>query len=1495
MSSPAPDARWLRVQSLFNAAIDCEPAERDALLARECRDDPELGREIRSLLAAHERDGLVDQLASQISAPSQWRARVDEMDLHGRAVAQYFVIEPLAAGAMGLVYRARDERLGRQVALKFLPSHLSTQSEAQQRFLLEARAAAALDHPNICTVHEIGTTADGQLFIAMPLYEGETLQARLERAPLSLREALDITLQVATGLAKAHDHSVVHRDVKPSNIMLLPDGTVKVLDFGVARVADTMLTNPGTAFAGTVAYMSPEQGRGEPTDARTDIWSLGVVLYEILAGTRPFRGENTQALLASVVSTQPSPLSQIRAELPVEIDAVVAKALAKDPRHRYQSMSAMAAELERLTTWEDAPPKQPAPDGERRRAAVLVSVIADYSTLLEQLAPPDFHALIGQVRSTAAEVVRKHGGVLNQASEDELVSLFGVPASHEDDVLRAVRASLELHARVVAIDTGLPGVSITLRSGVHAGPLVAQRINDGQRRYGVSGAPAQIAARLASIASRDAILLSPECQRMVAPFVNTSPCPAVVLQADSDPVTPHRLTGESGLQTRLEAAARKGLTPYAGRRAELAMLEAHFANACRGHGQLVLVIGEAGLGKSRLLHELRMRVDARPARVVEGRCRSYGGLALYSPFVETLRELLQLPLTEMRNISADDVLRRIRAISPALEPFAPLYLHLLSMTSDAYPLPQHLRGEPLQAAMGEALTTLLTEVANASPTLLLLEDWHWSDEGSRETLRQLAEVAGAHALLVIVTSRPQPADPSGPWHATRMQLAPLDLAGSVEIMRDVLRVPRVSAELAQRLHERTGGNPFFLEETCETLVERHLVAVRNGEGVAAGGVATLALPDTVQAVIRARLDSLDRESVEVLRIASVIGREFAHKLLVDVVGEGIDLDAALELLKMAGLLQQAGFGAQATYHFKHVLTHEVTYDSLLGHQRRALHGTVGRAIERRYAQHVESQADVLAHHYGCAEEWRAAIHHGRCAADRAIALSQFADALDTLDRVREWLTRLPDAEQSPDLVADVLLQQERMCETLGQRGRQQELIGELVALLAPRGASERLAQAYLRQGDLLTLLKSFNEADRALSTSLRLSRERHDAALERHVLRSIGLLRWHEGRYAEALAINDSALEIDRARQDELAVAGDLANRGQILKSMGEFELARASLEEAIAIPAQAAEPATLTYNLHVLANIYRAQGDLDSALVHLKRADEISRRHLRPIVRAFHVLAIAHIHLQRGEIEQSLRAYEESVNTSRRSRHADGLVQSLRAQGEVLLGLSRFAEALPPLQEAARLFAHLGNQAGEVEMLSSVAAIQERTASIEAAARTWEEVRQLCVQLADARGELAALEGIVRLQRRNGAPRDAVMTHLGAALTLALRLDDKRREAALRNTYGILEWESGAYTRALGHYERLLWLARQLADRHCEGLALNSLGVTLSRLSRHEEARTVLEESIVLNESSGETLLHAHALGALADVCEASGRREAAADCRERSSELRRQMAARE
>lgn len=942
---------------------------------------------------------------------------------------------------------------------------------------------------------------------------------------------------------------------------------------------------------------------------------------------------------------------------------------------------------------------------------MLVSSLPDYVSLIEQLTPQKLEELTARLRDIAAEVARRHGGLVNKASGEEVVCVFGIPVAHEDDDLRAVRAAVELHARVRELGQNGGGdlpVALRLQSGVDSGRLVARRVVEGPSGYDVKGPAAQVAARLAALAPRDAILVSAECQRLVAPFMETAPYESFVLHAGTAPTTTHRIIGESGLQTRLEAAEREGLTPYTGRRAELANLEALFAQTRGGRGQIVLVTGEAGVGKSRLLHEFRARILDTGTRVLPARCRSYGGISPYLPFMEILKAGLGLQ-EDARPFNLEEVVARIRAIDPSLEPFVPLYLHILAIAADAYPLPRHFRGDHLQSAVPEALASILTRLVASGPHVFLLEDWHWSDAGSRETLRRLNEIVASHALFIVVTTRPDErslVEASG--SEARLDLPPLHFDDSVVIMTRVLRVQHVSEALARRLFERTGGNPFFLEEMCRALVEQGYVAARDGEGVAAVGTDTLQLPDTVQAVIRTRLDSLDRQALELLRVASVVGRDFNLELLVEVLGSETDPMQAIERLVTAGLIQQTG-AMPGGYRFKHALTQEVTYDSLLEHQRRSLHELVGYAMERTHAGRIDEQAELLAHHFSRAETWAFAVRYGRRAANRASGLSQFADALLTLDRVHEWIMRLREDEERSDLLADVLLQQERLCETLGQRGRQERIVDDLISQLAPRGASERLAQAYLRKGDLATLLRRFDAADRALSTALRISRERNDGALEHTALRSMGLLRWHEGRHAEALAITETAFVINSERGNELAQAVDLANRGVILKSMGDYPRALECLEKALAMPSMAQDPPTQVYALSNIANVHRSLGNVASALEYLERADALARDHLLPIQRSFHLMAIAHVLLQQGQIAESLKTYEDSVALSRRARHADGLVQGLRALGDVLCGLGRDTEALPYLEEAASLFGQLEDKGGQVEMRTRCATLLER------------------------------------------------------------------------------------------------------------------------------------------------------------------------------------------
>ncbi|TVL96589.1 MAG: hypothetical protein CV087_23600 [Candidatus Brocadia sp. WS118] len=269
-----------------------------------------------------------------------------------QTISHYKILEKLGAGGMGVVYKAEDTKLKRNVALKFLPPELTRDLEAKKRFVNEAQAASGLDHQNICTIHEIDETQDGQTFIVMAYYEGETLKEKFEHAPIKIEEVVEIAIQIAQGLAKAHEQLIVHRDIKPANIMITSDGVVKILDFGLAKLASrTKVTKTGTTM-GTIAYMSPEQARGEDVDLRSDIWSFGVVLYEAVTGQLPFKGEHEQVVMYAILNEDPERLMSLRSEIPRELEQIVLKALEKDREKRYQSSDEILQSLKRLSSAE---------------------------------------------------------------------------------------------------------------------------------------------------------------------------------------------------------------------------------------------------------------------------------------------------------------------------------------------------------------------------------------------------------------------------------------------------------------------------------------------------------------------------------------------------------------------------------------------------------------------------------------------------------------------------------------------------------------------------------------------------------------------------------------------------------------------------------------------------------------------------------------------------------------------------------------------------------------------------------------------------------------------------------------------------------------------------------------------------------------------------------------------------------------------------------------
>jgi serine/threonine protein kinase/tetratricopeptide (TPR) repeat protein/class 3 adenylate cyclase len=1571
--------RWKRIDELLDALLELDSGKWHSFLDVACASDMSLRREVESLLAAHgQAEGFIDALPSAAASGLFPPSRTAEVV--GNSVAHYRVLSSLGAGGMGEVYLARDTKLGRHVALKLLAADYTRDRTTISRFQQEACAASALNHPNILTVHEIGQQNDFH-FIATEYIEGDTLRQQMAEGPMSTREALEIATQIASALEAAHAAGIVHRDIKPENVMRRPDGLVKILDFGIAKLtqsralgaeSETSTPNIQTEtgmVVGTIHYMSPEQLRGLEVDSRSDIFSLGVVLYEMIAGLRPFGGDTPGDAVVSLLDREPRPLDQIIPRLPAALPQIVGRALAKNREARYQDCRELLADLKNLQQQLEAESEgeqvtcrlckrgnprnfafcgtcgsslkrscpncgkagaaadvfcglcgyrflespdtisfavtapagndfesmQPSQTAERRRATIIHAIVSGCEAILEQLGPQEGDVIIGSIKNAVSEIIASHGGIVDRCSGEELVALFGVPTSYEDDCLRAVHAMLKLRLKLremsVEIET-LLGRPLRVYAGISSGAVVARLQEDG--RHKVSGNPPQVAARLAANANPDEILVSPETQRLIAPFFRLSARGSLSLDPKAQPLTVYRVDGETGIHTRLEAAELFGLTTYTGRAKELQTLHSSLDKALAGEGQFVTVVGDAGVGKSRLLLEFRralMQQDQQPVVLLESRCQAHRSRILYSPFIDVLRDLLGLHDDDPPEALLEAAVRGIGAIDPILERYTPLYLHLLSIQSGEHELQRDLKGDELRLAVEEALSAIFTLNTRRGLTIVLLEDWHWADAASVDALKRLAGMASTCPLLIVVTCRPETALDWGyiETHAL-VNLGPLDRHSTILVLKSLLDAGELPPGLGDLVYRRTGGNPFFIEELCRTLTEEGRVRVIGGIATLVGSLEDLHLPDTVQAIIRTRLDRLDSESQKLLRHASVIGREFDLHILERMIEERPSQTAAcLRTLQTHGLVQQIRVLPEPAYRFRHVLTQEVAYDSLLLHQRKALHEAAGQAIEQLYSGRIEEQLEVLTHHYSRAEDWDKAVQFGQDAAEKASRLSRFSEALTLLEQTEGWLDRQDGPDEKKQARAKILLQQERLCETLGMRGRQQELINRVLSLVESSGDQSLLADALVRQGELYTLLRRFDEAERALGRSLEIRRSLADPLGERVALRSAGFLHWQQGRYDDAVSCHRAALTIDERQNDSAGRAQDLTSLGTILRSQGNPAEALDYLHEALKINESLGRSFNHVFTLDVIANVYRDLLELDRAMECYKRASELASQHRWPLYQIIIANSMASLYWERGEIDDSIRVCGENVSLTRSLDMKRELGRALSTLSQRLLAIDRFGEALPHLEEAAAIFARLGDTIEHVRTLTSIAYVHERCASNPAQTlAAWETVRSLRSDQSDLPGQIEALEGMARVARGQARDPGSALAYLRHAVELSEHAGVAAKEGELLNTVGIVRWSQGDYSGALESYERALKLFLRIGDKVHAGLMLNSIGVTLGKLGRTDDAVMRLREAIQVHRESRRQLLEGHAFAALGDIFTEGGFNDQAIDHYRQSLDIR-------
>lgn len=937
----------------------------------------------------------------------------------GSSISHYKIVGEVGRGGMGVVYRAEDTRLGRTVAMKFLADHLARDETARRRFMQEARTAAALTHANIATLYDV-VEVEGRFFITMEFVDGRSLKEVLEDGLLPVETALDYATQVARGLERAHDAQIIHRDIKPANIMVTDRGELKILDFGLAQLAGGGgLTQTGSVV-GTAAYMSPEQVRGESLDRRTDLWSLGVVLYELLTGRRPFDHAYDHAMYYAILNEEPKTASEIRSGLAPGLDQVLKRLLAKELEDRYASAAEVIADLfapgSAITVQR---PVRPAPkvakdkvaeaEGERRMITVMYCELDGFGDLSEELDPEDLRDLMAQYHAICHSQIERFDGRPGGVVTGGLFAYFGYPTAHEDDARRAIRCAMAIRAQVAKLPNAEAANmdSFGVRVGIHTGLAIVGTGEGGLEAYGKTS---NLPTKMTGLVGPGTIAISEVTRKLSTGYFEFKNAGAREIHGFADQVPLFEVVKESEALSRLDTVAYVELTPLVGRQVEMGLLRQRWKQVTSGEGYAVLVSGEAGIGKSRLIDTFRREATAgRKAWHVRLFGSSFNEQSAFYPLAEFVRQTVWPRSSDGAAGPVSDLEEYLKTTGLPADPFLVLFADLLGVALPAdLERPQLAPFAQKQKTM-QGLLHVLTYRSAEQPGVIAFEDVHWADPSTQEWIDLLIGQLPAQPILAVFTTRP--ATPPA-WlsraYASEVTLNRLTKEDMVAIAEYRSKGKKLPKEILDQVASRTDGVPLFAEELTRMLLDSGMLVDKGDRYELTGPLDARSIPETLHGSLTARLDRL-QSGKRVAQKGAVIGRQFTYELL-QAISEQDDasLEEALAELVEAELIFQRGFVPQATYNFKHSLIQDAAYSSLLKARRRELHKRVANALTARPSLPAP---EVVAHHYTEAGLSAEAIPLWQKAGQQALARNAHPEAVSHLTAGLNLVSKLPDGTE----------------------------------------------------------------------------------------------------------------------------------------------------------------------------------------------------------------------------------------------------------------------------------------------------------------------------------------------------------------------------------------------------------------------------------------------------------------------------------------------------
>jgi class 3 adenylate cyclase/tetratricopeptide (TPR) repeat protein len=1024
-------------------------------------------------------------------------------------------------------------------------------------------------------------------------------------------------------------------------------------------------------------------------------------------------------------------------------------------------------------------------EGERKQVTVLFADLKGSMELLADRDPEEARKILDPVLELMMEAVHRYEGTVNQVMGDGIMALFGAPLAHEDHAVRACYAALRMQASVKRYAEGVrrqEGITVRIRVGLNSGEVVVRAIgSDLHMDYTAVGQTTHLAARMEQLADPTTVLLTPATLALAEDFIQVRPLGPTPVKGLSEPVEVYELVGANPVRSRFEAHAARGLTAFVGRASEMAQLVEALDLARDGRGQVVAVVGEPGVGKSRLFWEFGHSHRTAGCLLLESASVSYGKATTYLPVVELLRGYFQIEARDDIRKVRERVTGKLLSLDRALEPAIPPLFSLLDVTIEDDEWTRLDPAQRRQRTLG-TLKRLLLRESQVQPLIVVFEDLHWIDSETQAVLDGLVESLPTARILLLLNYRPEYAHGWGSkMYYRQVRLDTLPEATAVEFLKALFGTDRQFDELGRRLIERTQGNPFFLEESVRALVETGALTGARGAYRLAGHVQSLELPATAQAILAARIDRLAPSDKRLLQTASVIGKDFPYSLL-DAIADMDEsvLRAGLARLQAAEFLYEVRLFPDLEYTFKHALTYEVAYASLLVERRRAVHGQIVEAVERLAGNRVLEQVEQLAHHAFRAGHWIEAIKYLRLAAERAATRSAHQEAVRYLEQTLEALGHLPQTpeaiEQGVDVrlllrtslfpllqldrVHAVLLEAERSSEMLGDQRRLAEVLSYLAHYCWATGAPGHgvaLSERVLSMDIAKTDIKLRARASWSLGSSLH----------------AMGDYRKAAERLREVIASLQGDLLRDRLGMSGYPSVFARTWLALALADVGEFGDARACSEEAFRI---AAEPEQLYSTFHAYFGqgfVELITGNWPAASRRLEQAETLARA---GDLRTMWVSAAGFLGGARAgerDLAEGISLLEEAVTQSAamgwmrfQARHLALLAAAYLAAGRPVDANRVAGESL----ELARGHGQRGDEAYALFALAEIGADREQPDSSEAQGHYVEGLA-----VAEALGMRPLVAhchlGLGKLYRRTGK-REQTQEHLGIAATMYREMD---------------------------------------------------------------------------------------------------------------------------